>query len=217
MVIRRSKHEGVVGGSGGKPNVAGYALVGMNDGMNLDTSFLFVRLGMAPNTFEKEIGEECNRGRVDDAQTLHPVLRLISSAVRAKKCFVLLVKVAIDHLKEPLGASGVGVRQGAASRNRFQTDVPEFTHFCLHRSLYLPQGVETHNDSIKHGEQMRPTVERFYIAFTTLCPTHLNYFITIKRFYQLTIHRLSEEMYTFTHGYTFLFGNSKITKRAGTS
>src|SRR3712207_7859083 len=74
MVLRRSKHEGVVGGSGGKPNVAGYALVGMNDGMNLDTSFLFARLGMAPNTFEKEIGEECNRGRVDDAQTLHPVL-----------------------------------------------------------------------------------------------------------------------------------------------
>ena len=180
-----------------------YALVSMNDGMELDTYFRLARLGVTPNTLEDEIGEERNRGRVDDTKPLHPALRLISWAVRGKGCLVLLVKVAIDHLKARLGAAGVGLRESAASGNCFQTDVSEFTHFSLYGSLYLTQGVETHNDSIKDGEQMMPTVERFYIAFTALCPTHLNYIITIKRFYQLTIHRLSEEMYTFTHGYTF--------------
>ena len=185
--------------------------------MDLDTSFLLARLGVTPYTLEDEIGEERNRGRIDDTKPLHPTHRLISWAVRGKGCLVLLVKVTIDHLKERLGAAGVGVRESAASGNCFQTDVSEFTHFSLHGSLYLTQGVETHNDCIKHCEQMMPTVERFYIAFTTLGATHLNNFITIKRFYQLTIHRLSEEMCTFTHGYTFLFCSSKITKRADTS
>src|SRR3712207_8620296 len=65
------------------------------------TLFPYTTLFRSPNTFEKEIGEECNRGRVDDAQTLHPVLRLMSSAVRGKKCFVLLVKVrSEEHTSE---------------------------------------------------------------------------------------------------------------------
>ena len=54
-----------------------------------DTSFLLARLGVAPYAFEDEIGEERNRGRVDDAKSLHPVLRFISSAVRRNVYFWL--------------------------------------------------------------------------------------------------------------------------------
>src|SRR3712207_7295554 len=109
----------------------------MNDGMDLDTSFLLARLGVTPYTLEDEIGEERNRGRVDDTKPLHPALRLISWAVRGKGCLVLLIKVAIDHLKERLGAAGGGVRQRAGSWDRVSTQFSGFSHLRERKSTSL--------------------------------------------------------------------------------
>ena len=44
-------------------------------------------------------------------------------------------------------------------------------------------------------------IEALHILFTAHLAAHFSNFITSKRFYQLTIYRLSEKMCTFAHGY----------------
>ena len=46
------------------------------------------------------------------------------------------------------------------------------------------------------------SVEALDILFSAVFTAHFNYFCAVKRFYQLTIYRLSEEIATFAHGYS---------------
>ena len=86
-----------------------------------------------------------------------------------------------------------------------------------HGRLYLSQRVEAHDYGEEHGKQVSIPVKALHILLTAVFAAHFNNFITVKRFYQLTIHRLSEKMCTFAHGYVCLcLATAKITKRADT-
>ena len=76
------EHEGVIGGSGGKPDIAVYALIGMDDGMDLDAALLLPRLRVTPHTLENGVGEKRDGGGINDPEPLNPLLRAVSSAVR---------------------------------------------------------------------------------------------------------------------------------------
>jgi hypothetical protein len=46
---------------------------------------------------------------------------------------------------------------------------------------------------------MGEAVKALHIPLTAVSAAYFNYFVMVERFYQLTIHRLSEEMCTFAH------------------
>ena len=46
---------------------------------------------------------------------------------------------------------------------------------------------------------MGEAVKTLHIPLTAVLAAYFNYFIMVKRFYQLTIYRLSEKMCTFAH------------------
>ena len=83
-----SEHERVICRRGGKLDIKVYALIGMNDGMNLDAFLLLPCLGMPTHTLENYVGEQCYGGGVNDSQPFHPFLRAITTAVRRKLLLV---------------------------------------------------------------------------------------------------------------------------------
>lgn len=50
---------------------------------------------------------------------------------------------------------------------------------------------------------MCEAVEALYIPFAAKITTDFKNFCLVQQIYQLSIYRLSEEMCTFAHGYTF--------------
>ena len=57
---------------------------------------------------------------------------------------------------------------------------------------------------------MGVAVETLDILLSAVFTAHFNYFFTVKRFYQLTIYRLSEEITTFGHSLDIRFGEHKL-------
>ena len=92
----------VVLGSGGELDVVGYALVGMDDGVDLDAAFLPARLGIAPHTLENQVREQADGRRIDDLQPFHPLRHLAGEAVRGKSVLVALVQVHVDLPEDSL-------------------------------------------------------------------------------------------------------------------
>ena len=64
--------------------------------------------------------------------------------------------------------------------------------------------VEPQNHHIQHCQQMSISVETLDILLSVVFTAHFNYFYTVERFYQLAVYRLSEEICTFTHGYSWI-------------
>ena len=81
---RRFEHEGIVDGSRGKLYIRRYSLVGMDDGMHLDTTFLFASPRMPSHALEQQVGEKGDGRGVDDLKPLHPFGCLAAAAVRGK-------------------------------------------------------------------------------------------------------------------------------------
>ena len=52
------------------------------------------------------------------------------------------------------------------------------------------------------------------LLFAAVFTAHFNYFFTVKRFYQLTIYRLSEKICTFGHSFSSMFWRTQ-TKLKG--
>ena len=57
---------------------------------------------------------------------------------------------------------------------------------------------------------MGVAVEALYILLPAVFTAHFNYFFTVKRFYQLSVYRLSEEITTFGHSLDICFGEHKL-------
>ena len=51
---------------------------------------------------------------------------------------------------------------------------------------------------------MSISVKALDILLPTVFTAHFNYFFAVNRFYQLAKYRLSEEITTFTHGYSWI-------------
>lgn len=76
--------------------------------------------------------------------------------------------------------------------------------------LYLTEGVETHDHREEHCEKMCVPVKALHVFHAAVFAAHFCDFGTVWRFYQLTIHRLSEKMCTFAHDYLcFMYGDYK--------
>ena len=58
---------------------------------------------------------------------------------------------------------------------------------------------------------MGVAVEALYILLSAVFSANFNNFFAVKRFYQLSIYRLSEEIATIANGYNGLFGDTKVT------
>lgn len=50
-------------------------------------------------------------------------------------------------------------------------EMTKFTGSCLTGDYYLPLGIKTHDDRIKHNDKMSPAAGTFYIILTTIFTT----------------------------------------------
>ena len=57
---------------------------------------------MSANTLENSVGEQSDRGVINDSEPLNPLLRAIASTVRGKDVPVGCIQIAINFLKELL-------------------------------------------------------------------------------------------------------------------
>ena len=162
--------------------------------------FLLPCPGMPPNALENGIGEQRDGRGINDAKLFYPFFRTIASAVRGKNVFIDIIQIAVYLFKETLRASGIRVRQGAAPGNSFDSDMMQLSHLRRHGGLYLSQRVEPLYHGIEHRQQVGEAVKTLYILLSAVFPADFNYFFAVKRFYQLSIYRLSEKITTFTHG-----------------
>ena len=62
--------------------IARYALIGMNDRVNLYATLLLARLWMTSHTLEYGVREQCDVCRIYDSKLLYPLFRPVASAVR---------------------------------------------------------------------------------------------------------------------------------------
>ncbi len=69
-----------------------------------------------------------------------------------------------------------------------------FAHLGRHRSLYFTQCVEPLDYGIEYCLQMYEVTKMFHIPLRAVFLTYFNYSFAVKRFYQLTIDRLSGEI-----------------------
>ena len=76
------------------------ALVGMDDGMNLDAALLLPRLRVAAYALEYNVGKQGHGREVNNPQPFHPFLSAVMAAVRRKFVLVRLVKVTVNVLEE---------------------------------------------------------------------------------------------------------------------
>ena len=105
-VVGRAQHEAVAGGCRGEAYVRRNALVGVDVGMDLDTSLLLPRLGMPAHPLEDEVGEQRDGRGVDDLQTLEPCRYLPASAVRGKLILVGGIQITVYGPKDNLPPDG---------------------------------------------------------------------------------------------------------------
>ena len=82
VVMAGGEHEGVVGSRRGELYITWDSLVGMDDRVDLDASFLLSGLWMPSNALENSVGEKRDCSRIDNSKPFNPLFRAIASAVR---------------------------------------------------------------------------------------------------------------------------------------
>lgn len=199
-----AEHKGITPCRRGEADIGGYKLVGMNIGMDFDAALLFPSLRMPTDAFENDIGEERNDRRIDDLQVFNPLWTPAPPAVRGKHMLISGVQPSVAGFKDAFVAALVGIRECGAARHGINAQMSQFTGFGKHGGYDFAKGVEAFDHCIEHNDQVLPSIEVFDVAFSTVFLTDTKNLRFVEQTYKLTVHRLSEKMSTFVHGYHVL-------------
>ena len=115
------------------------------------------------------------------------------------------VQLSVNGFEDTFVAAQVGVRECGAARHGVNAQMPQFTGFGEHGGHDFAQGVEAFDHSIKHNDQVLPSIEVLDVAFSTVFLTDTKNLRFVEQTYKLAVHRLSEKMSTFVHGYHVLW------------
>ena len=107
------EHEGIIGCSRSKPDGRGHALVGVNDRMNFDSSFLAACLRMSAHYIEDKVGKQGYGRGVYYLETFHPFRGLPRAAVRGKYLSVGAIQMPVYALEYSLWTPLVGICERA--------------------------------------------------------------------------------------------------------
>ena len=115
------------------------------------------------------------------------------------------IQLSVNGFEDTFVAAQVGVRECGAARHGVNAQMSQFTGFGQHRSHDFTQGVEAFDHCIEHNNQMLPSIEVLDVAFSIVFLADTKNLCFVEQTYKLTVHRLSEKMSTFVHGYHVLW------------